>query len=109
MIECVNIKPADADGRVSGEGAESGESWADVRLLGSEGAPLPVDEGGAFHMRALGVYDPAFRQAPPAGLELMRYTGFLTADFCSPACLRAAWPAHKAECKHLTALREPGA
>jgi hypothetical protein len=35
------------------------------------------------------------------GTGLKKCAGCLTVFFCSPACIRAHWPAHKAECKRI--------
>jgi len=43
---------------------------------------------------------------PETEASLRACNGCLVARFCGNACLRAAWPAHKAECKRAQAARE---
>jgi len=43
---------------------------------------------------------------PESEVYLRSCTGCLVARFCGNACLRAAWPAHRAECQRIQAARE---
>jgi len=43
---------------------------------------------------------------PEPEVRLSYCTGCLRARFCGNACLRAAWPAHRAECQRVQAARE---
>jgi len=43
---------------------------------------------------------------PEPEVYLRSCTGCLRARFCGNACLRAAWPAHRAECQRIQAARE---
>jgi len=43
---------------------------------------------------------------PEPEVRLSYCTGCLRSRFCGNACLRAAWPAHRAECQRVQAARE---
>jgi len=43
---------------------------------------------------------------PEPEVLLSYCTGCLRARFCGSACAVAAWPAHRAECRHVQAARE---
>jgi len=43
---------------------------------------------------------------PETEVRLRTCDGCLVARYCGNSCAKAAWPAHKAECKRVQALRE---